>query len=986
MPDLLERRWQRERTARKRAEALLESKASELFRLNEALSQELSERTRGLYLSRIAMDLASDGVFMLSADGSFVYVNDVASHWLGYSLEELAEKSIFDIEENLTPKEWSRLWEALKSRGSAQIERLIRSRSGVERPIELTVSHLEFEGNEYSIAFVRDVSERKRIEAERIRREAENRRLSLIAARTSNAVVLTDRTGRIEWINDGFTRMTGFSADEAVGHTPGSLLQGPDTDPAVVSQMRENVEAGRGFAVEIVNYSKDGRRYWVSIEAQPLHDENGEVEQFMAIESDVTQRKNQMKREGRLARLRKISGEVLTELIDDEAVAPTVERLLSEVGLFVAASRARLVPMRSESRLDAFEWKNPLAGVVGPRLDLVRFAGEAGLEATSSRLVIHDVKTWDGPETARSLLLDAGMKSMLFMPVVVSDRLEAVIAFEDFELGRHWDAEEVSQVWSTVQALWLVLERQGRKRLLEQQAAQLAREAALAARASQEKSSFLANMSHEIRTPMTAIVGYADLLVRNPESAKLRGEWADALRSNANYLLSLVTDVLDLSKIEAGELELRPERCRLDTMLGDVLAIVRPRVREKLLELRAHASSRVPYEVETDPIRLRQILVNLLVNATKFTEDGWIEVTVSSRFAEGRVALEVEVADTGSGIDSRNLDRMFENFTQGGSKFASLGGTGLGLPISRSLARLLGGDIVARSTVGIGTVFTVWVDAGAEADLRMVDAAAFDPWALTSNGLTESIAGSLDPLRLLVVDDNNENIRILRFVLEDAGAAVEDAANGREGIDAVMRSEAEGRPFDAILMDMSMPVLDGYAATRELRAGGCDTLIIALTAYAMAGDEDRCREAGCDRYMTKPIVAEQLLSMLSELVPVDSADRPEASSGSTAFNLASDPALAKLVDEYAGHFASTAREVQEAFDRLDSEAIGRIAHRLRGTAANYGFFAVGEAAACCEDVIRGARPWSEVRARAAALVRELDRGRSERDKPSPAAH
>jgi PAS domain S-box-containing protein len=985
MSDVFERRFQRERAARKHAEALLESKASELFRLNEALSQELTERTRGLYLSRVAMDLASDGVFMLSADGSFVYLNDVACRWLGYSLEELSEKSIFDIEENLTPQDWSRRWEALRSRGGAQMETSIRSRSGVARAVELTASHLEFEGREYSIAFVRDVSERKRIEAERVRREAENRRLSLIAARTSNAVVLTDRAGRIEWINEGFTRMTGFSAAEAEGHTPGSLLQGPDTDPAVVALMRENVEAGLGFEVEIVNYSKDGRRYWVSIEAQPLHDDNGEVEQFMAIETDITQRKDQMEREGRLARLRKISGEVLTRLIDDEALTPTVERLLSEVGRFLATSRARLVPVRPDSRLGDLEWRNPRAGMIAPRLDLAQFAREAGLGATSSRLVIHDAETWNGPETARSFLLDAGLKSMLAMPVVVSHRLEGVIAFEDFEQVRSWDAEEISQVWSTVRALWLVLERQGRKRLLEQQATQLAREAALAARASQEKSSFLANMSHEIRTPMTAIVGYADLLVRNPDSAKLRGEWADALRSNANYLLSLVTDVLDLSKIEAGELELKPERCRLDTMLGDVLAIVRPRVREKLLELRAHASSRVPYEIESDPIRLRQILVNLLVNAVKFTEEGSIDVTVGSRVAEGRVVLEVEVSDTGSGIDGRDLERMFEKFTQGGAGSASLGGTGLGLPISRSLARLLGGDIVANSTVGTGTVFTIWLDAGAVSDVRWLEAADFDPWAPTSNGLAESSARSLETLRVLVVDDNIENVRILRFVLEDAGAAIEDAANGREGVDAVLRAEAEGRPFDAILMDMSMPVLDGYAATRELRAGGCESLIVALTAYAMAGDEERCRKAGCDRYMTKPIVAEKLLSMLSGLAQVDTAGSAEASGGSTAFDLTSDPALAKLVDEYAGHFASTAREIQEACDRLDSEAVGRIAHRLRGTAANYGFPAVGEAAACCEDVIRGDRPWSEVAARAAALVRELDRRRSERSRPSPAS-
>ncbi|MGI9430882.1 MAG: PAS domain-containing protein [Myxococcota bacterium] len=980
--DPFEQRWRRERTARKRAEQLLEAKASELFRLNQALSEQLTERTRGLYLSRVAMDLAGDAVFMISDDGSFVYANDAGCRWLGYSVDELVKQQVFEVL-GFTPEEWKAWWENLKASRSVQFEMPLRSRGGIERPTELTGSHLEFDAVEYSIIFARDISERTRVEAERRRREEENRRLSLIAARTSNAVVLTDREGRITWVNEGFERMTGYSSAEAMGHTPGFMLQGADTDPAVISAMREAVEAGTGFEIEILNYHKTGRPYWVAIEAQPLHDESGRVTQFMAIESDITQRKSQQEREARLALLRGISSDVLGGLIDDDAVNASVEHLLIRVGEFLGVSRARIVPTTASARLESLTWENPFFRPSQEDLDVPAFAAVAGIGAGLSSVAIENVDTWPGPTAARELLEGTGVKAIVAMPVVVSDQLEAVLAFEDCEQTRSWDPEEIAQIWSIVRALWLVLERQARKRLLERQAAQLADEATRAEKASRESSSFLANMSHEIRTPMTAIVGYADLLNRDSVDADLRADWTDALRSNANYLLSLVTDVLDLSKIEAGQLDLQKERLRLDSLLGDVLEIVRPRIREKLLQFRAYADSRLPRVVETDALRLRQILVNLLINASKFTEEGSIDVSLSSHVAGRRIVLEFKISDTGIGIDVGEVERMFEKFVQGSVGQDSHGGTGLGLPISRSLARMLGVEIVAASNGGSGAVFTVSIDAGPESEVEWLESGQFDPWEGARERSAESSKQRLDSRRLLVVDDNQENIRILRFLLEQAGANVEEAHDGREGVDTVLHARQAGRPFDAVLMDMSMPILDGYEATRELRSRGCDTPIIALTAYAMAGDDQRCLEAGCDRYMTKPIVAARLLPMVSELVTEHVSDTSSPAPVATGLDLSSDPALAPLVREYAAEFPATALEIARACRGLDAEAISRLAHRLRGTAANYGFPQIGEAAARCEDVIRGSRPWPEIAARAEALVHLLERDTNAYPKSAP---
>ncbi|MCB9885288.1 MAG: response regulator [Planctomycetes bacterium] len=386
----------------------------------------------------------------------------------------------------------------------------------------------------------------------------------------------------------------------------------------------------------------------------------------------------------------------------------------------------------------------------------------------------------------------------------------------------------------------------------------------LADAANQAKSEFLANMSHEIRTPMTAILGYTELL----RDRLVEPEVADAvavIERNGQHLLVVLNDILDLSKIEAGRLEFAPADFALAPMLLDAVALLRSRAEAKGLQLEVVAEGPIPRTVRTDATRLRQILVNLVGNAVKFTERGGVRVAVSvARPDSDRPRLRCRVVDSGIGMSAAQLDELFQPFSQVDSSMSRrFGGTGLGLAISKRLAKMLGGDITVVSTPGEGTTFQVEIDPGSLAGAQWCDsieAARDEAGRKPSVQPAAQVAG---PARVLVVEDGRDNQRLLRAFLRKAGYAVDLAEDGSQGCAAIASAIAADRPYDAVIMDMQMPVMDGYTATRELRQRGVQVPIIACTAHAMAEDRERCLSAGCSDYVTKPIDREVLLARLA---------------------------------------------------------------------------------------------------------------------------
>jgi signal transduction histidine kinase/CheY-like chemotaxis protein len=399
-----------------------------------------------------------------------------------------------------------------------------------------------------------------------------------------------------------------------------------------------------------------------------------------------------------------------------------------------------------------------------------------------------------------------------------------------------------------------------------------AREAAEAA--NRAKSEFLANMSHEIRTPMTAILGYAENLSETLDRpADL--EAANIIQRNGKHLLTIINDILDLSKIEAGKLQVEQIPCAPAAVVADVVSQMRVRAQSKGLALKLEYLGPCPETVLTDPTRFRQILVNLIGNAIKFTETGEVRIIIHLLGRDTpHPKLSCEVVDTGIGMTPSQIAGLFQPFHQAdASTTRRFGGTGLGLAVSNRLANLLGGEITVSSRDGTGSSFAMTIDPGSLQGTALVDYQT-ETFAATSPKEAKCSPELRLSCRVLLAEDGADNQRLISFLLTNAGAETTVVEDGKQALESALALPPGGGqrcidptgPFDVILMDMQMPIMDGYEATRRLRQAGYRGPIIALTAHAMAEDRQKCLDAGCDDYVAKPIERQKLLATVDQWV------------------------------------------------------------------------------------------------------------------------
>ena len=455
--------------------------------------------------------------------------------------------------------------------------------------------------------------------------------------------------------------------------------------------------------------------------------------------------------------------------------------------------------------------------------------------------------------------------------------------------------------------------------------------------ANRAKSAFLANMSHEIRTPMNAILGFTDLLRRGAANDQQeRDDFLETIHASGQHLLDLINDILDLSKVEAGHMEINTLQESPHQIIAEAISVMRVPALEKGLSLEYNWNGPIPAAIHTDASRLRQLLINLVGNAIKFTDAGGVRVTAELTKRDESSLLQIDVVDSGIGIPDHKLRHIFDPFAQADTSVTrQYGGTGLGLTISRRIAESLGGTLSVQSEPGLGSVFTVTIDTGPLDTVELLSTPPVADVVTVSEDHFEAPIIRFEPARVLLVEDGETNRKLVHLMLQRKGLDVVDAANGQIGVNLALAQD-----FDVILMDMQMPVKDGYTAARELREHGLETPIVALTAHAMNGDEQKCLEAGCTDYLSKPIDESRLIAKLADLIHPGARERAQFARENEEICSRlplDDPDFREIVEEFVAMLPAKLEMMREYALTDDFESLKQMAHWLKGTAGSAGF-------------------------------------------------
>jgi PAS domain S-box-containing protein len=745
--------------------------------------------------------------------------------------------------------------------------------------------------------------------------------------------IATDATGVIQIFNVGAERMLGYTAAEVMNKiTPADIS---DPQEVIVRAKALSLElsttitpgfealvfkASRGIEdiYELTYIRKDGTRFPAVVSVTALRDAQDAIIGYLLIGTDNTARK----------------------LV--EAEQKKLDQRLRDQQFYTRS----LI----ESNIDAIMTTDP-SGIITD----VNKQMEALTGCTRDELIGAPFKSYfTDPERA-----EAGIKLVLSAKKVTDYELTAC-ARDGKQTVVSYNATTFYDRDRTLQGVFAAARDVTERKRVE---AELQQAKAIAESASQTKSDFLASMSHEIRTPMNAIIGIADLLAKTALSPE-QSNYVQIFRRAGDNLLNLVNDILDLSKVEASQLELERTGFSLNDLLEKVREMVAVPAREKGLALVCEIAAEVPDDLIGDPTRLRQVLLNLLGNAIKFTESGEVALRVMlDADSSTPGALRFTISDTGIGIPDEKLGAVFERFTQADSSTTRrYGGSGLGLTISKRLVELMGGHIWVESGVGKGSVFSF--------------AVPLELWAGVARRVPVPVGSApeapLPALHILLVEDSPDNRTITLAYLRDTPYLVEVAENG-----AVAYEKFTAGHYDIVLMDRQMPTMDGLTATRAIReweqaTRRPPTPIIALTAAALKGDQEKCVAAGCTAYLTKPIKQEVLLRAIKEHSPVAATSSKEESSRADAILVRVDPKFADLIPGFLQNRRQDVIATLDALNRGDFETVESLGHGMRGAGGSWGFQTITDIGAALEQAGESAdsdasRKW------AGELSRYLDR-------------
>ena len=805
---------------------------------------------------RLLAENLTDVVVTFNPDGQIMYCSPAVKEFGGYDAEQVVGGRIHDyfVNQNELQQAFKLIQQAFEQQHAVGMEFLFRPREREPFPVEVNAKPIIENGVAVSVnCILHDISERKAADA--TLRERELRYRTLIE-NAPLGIFHVDRHGQLLDVNPALLELVGSpSAEETLAVNV--LTYPPLIEAGISDDIARCLETGRPSFHKHPYTSARGKKLLLQYHLCATRDERGTVTGALAILEDTSSRK-----------------QAEQALRDSEERFRTIMESI-HTGLIVVDAETHTIVEANPAALDLIgtERKNIIGAV----------CNEFVCPAECGKCPVTDLgQTVDISE--RILLGFDGQRIPILKSVAtitLSGRKCLLETFWDIRARLNTEEKLRESNAQTKAALQreknAALERQAALEQLEAAMEQL--KAAMdnlrvskqqAEAANVAKSEFLANMSHEIRTPMTAILGFTDILLEKYEdspSGREKHEAARTIERNGKHLLGILDDILDLSKIEAGKMTIERIPASPCRIIAETASLIRVRAEAKGLSFNIEYTGPVPETINTDPTRLRQVLINIIGNAIKFTEVGGVRLITTFVPEHDNSRLMFDIVDTGLGMNQDQIGRLFRSFSQADSSTTRrFGGTGLGLAISKRLAEMLGGGIsVVETTAGVGSRFRVTLQTGRLDHVRMI----MDPLSATSirhgdDHQAKPDRQFLTDLKILLAEDGPDNQRLITHVLRKGGATVVVVDNGQAAVESALAAAAAGKAYHAILMDMQMPVLDGYQATRRLREQGYAGTIIALTAHAMATDRQKCLSAGCDEYATKPINRDVLIQLIYE--------------------------------------------------------------------------------------------------------------------------
>jgi PAS domain S-box-containing protein len=965
-------------------------------------------------IKRLALLASSNenGVLFTDPKGRIIYANDGYSKLTGFQNQEVLGRSPIEIGFNvLTDKnDIKEMGKAFISCKSFNIE-LIHSRKDGSwfwsrckgQPTLSEKGQLL-----HYFAMIEDITLEKE-------RENQLNILSSIAAENTNGVVISGKDGRIEWVNKSFENMTGYSLDELINTKPGKFLQGKDTNPETIAYLRTQIHAGEPFVCEILNYHRSGRSYWLRIQGQALKDKDGNVIKYFAIEEDITKEKETQQKlkefesRFRLA-LEKIGDNVWEyDFITDKTVFSNPKNnfigyttgestennikwwesvhkddlhlliendrkcrngetdfhvleyrmVLSDGSIRWVLDRGVVIEKDKEGKplkiigthADVTDKKNAEEAlrrkeekyrniIANINLGLLEVDNDERIQYANQRfcdMCGYELEELLGKKASAMFVRNESTEVVKHKNELrkknIADAYEVSVSNKNGE-HKWWlisGAPNYNDVGELIGSIGIHLDITDHKKL-ELDLIEAKNNAEASARA---KETFLANMSHEIRTPMNAIIGMSNQLAKS-SLGKEQQFYLHTIQSASDNLLIIINDILDLSKIEAGKLALEHIGFEPKKIIGDVMQVMMYKAQEKGISFtNSIFDNKLSSVFMGDPYRLNQVLLNLISNAIKFTDKGGVDIICE--VIDDKVAsqlVKVTVTDTGIGMDESFVNQMFDKFSQeyksGSRKF---GGTGLGMSISKDLVELMGGEIKVNSKKGVGTSISITLELTKGDNTNLFKK---DTIQLTNDFLKGK--------KIIVADDNDHNRLVASLILQNYGAEIIEAYNGEETL-------SPANYADLILMDIQMPVLNGYEATKILRERGNTIPVIALTANAIKGENEICIAAGMNDYISKPFNEENFLKTIARWLLSDS--KVNITEIETAVNVqesteplydlsylksmsrGNESFILKMVNLFCEQTPPLIEEMKDSYLAKDLEKMGALAHKIKPTLDNF---------------------------------------------------